>query len=106
VVYICRNSAGLTLPSYFSGKWGWNLRGQTTMRRCEASIMQPPPDPEDVGVRAAYFIGVVFHSIKLTIEVAAPLLVVLNGDAAVHTRVAALEFSPQIHRSETCRWCA
>jgi hypothetical protein len=57
---MCRNSAGLTLPLYFSDKWGQNLHGQTTMRRYEASAMQPPLDIiGNVGVRAACLTGVV-----------------------------------------------
>jgi hypothetical protein len=39
------NLVGLTLLSYFSGKWGQNLHGQTNMRRCGASATQPPTDP-------------------------------------------------------------
>jgi hypothetical protein len=36
----------LTLPSYFSGKWGRNMSAQITMQRYGVSAMQPPPDPE------------------------------------------------------------
>jgi hypothetical protein len=50
VEYIYRNSMGLTLPPYFSSKWGQNLHDQTTMRRYGASTMQPPLDPGNVGV--------------------------------------------------------
>jgi hypothetical protein len=51
---------GLILSSYFSDKWGQNLRGQITMRRYGASAMQPPSEPSgDVGVRAACLTGVV-----------------------------------------------
>jgi hypothetical protein len=42
---------GLTVPSYFYGRWGWNLGGQTTIRRCGANAMQPPPPRISWGVR-------------------------------------------------------
>jgi hypothetical protein len=31
----------LTVLSYFSGRWGQNLGGQTTIRRCGANAMHP-----------------------------------------------------------------
>jgi hypothetical protein len=43
------NSTGLTVPSYFSDRWGRNLRGQTTIRRCGASAMHPPLTPGELG---------------------------------------------------------
>jgi hypothetical protein len=39
---------GLTVLSYFSHRWGRNLDGQTTRRRCGANAMHPPP-PETPG---------------------------------------------------------
>jgi hypothetical protein len=45
------------------------------------------------------------HRIEVPIEVATPLSMALNGDATVLTRVAMLEFGPQIYYSETCHWC-
>jgi hypothetical protein len=57
--------SGVALPSYFSGKWDQNLRGQTTMSRCEASAIQPPPDPAGgIGVRAACLTGAVSTASK------------------------------------------
>jgi hypothetical protein len=46
------------------------------------------------------------HRAKVTIEVAVPLSVALDGDTAIVTQASALEFSPQICRSETCHWAA
>jgi hypothetical protein len=47
VEYIYRNSTELTVPSYFSHRWGRNLCAQTTIRKCGASVMHPrlPPPP-------------------------------------------------------------
>jgi hypothetical protein len=46
------------------------------------------------------------HRIKVPIEVVilavVPLLLALDGDVAFLTRAMALEFGPQIRRSETC----
>jgi hypothetical protein len=42
------------------------------------------------------------HRTKVPIEIAAPLMLALDGDAVILTRAATLEFGPQIHRSETC----
>jgi hypothetical protein len=88
VEYICRNSMKLTLPSYFNGKWGQNLHGQTTMWRCGASNMQPPPKSHQGhrGVSSLPHRGGV-HRIKVPIEVATleamPLPLLLNGDATI-----------------------
>jgi hypothetical protein len=36
------NSTGFTVSSYFSGRWGRNLCGQTTIRSYGASTIHPP----------------------------------------------------------------
>ena len=43
VTYTYRNSDGLVVPSYFSGRCGRNLDGHATARRCSASAAQPTP---------------------------------------------------------------
>ena len=43
ITYTCRNSDGLVVPSYFSGRCGRNLDGHATARRWSASAAQPTP---------------------------------------------------------------
>jgi hypothetical protein len=33
MTYTCKNSDGFDIPSYFSGRCGWNLDGQVAARR-------------------------------------------------------------------------
>jgi hypothetical protein len=43
VTYTCKNSDGLDIPSYFSGRCGRNLGGQVAVRRWSVSTAQPTP---------------------------------------------------------------
>jgi hypothetical protein len=42
----------------------------------------------------------------MTLDVATPLALALDSDAAILTTMTAVELSPEVSRSGTCRWCA
>jgi hypothetical protein len=101
VEWICRNSAGLTVPSYFSDRWGQNLGGQTTIHRCGANTMHPQNSRGARGercmcslVRTHWCMQVEVSLEVATLDVSTPLTVALDGGATVLPTSTAVDLLP------------
>jgi hypothetical protein len=111
---------GLTVPSYFYGRWGWNFGGQTTIRRCGANAMQPPPEsPGELGGSGACatwraptgaYRPKSFSRLRPSIST--PLAVALDGGVIVFPTSTVVDFLPEVHhlvaghRHVVLRWRA
>jgi hypothetical protein len=97
---------GLTVPSYFSGRWGQNLGGQTTIHRCGANAMHPPLEtPGEPGERCMCSLArtrwcmQVEVSLKVaTLDVSTSLAVVLDGGVTVLPTSTVVDLLPEVHR--------
>jgi len=74
VTYTCRNSDGLVVPSYFSGRWGRNLDGHATARRCSANAAQPTPATGAPGCIRAFTGGLGATTSKSTLRLRPSML--------------------------------
>jgi hypothetical protein len=66
--------------------------------------MHPPATPSELGEHIARAAGAVTGGTVVTLKVAAPLSVALDGDAAILARVTVLKLGPDVSRSDACRW--
>ena len=100
VTYTCRNSDGLVVPSYFFGKWGRNLGGHATARRCSASAAQPTPATGAPDCIRAFTGGLGAtasrSTLRLRTNVETALSRPLDGDAGILSCAPAVELRPQV----------
>jgi hypothetical protein len=97
---------GLTVPSYFSGRWGQNLCGQTTIRKCGASAMHSPKIPEELGGCGTcatrppthWYMSVEVFLEVATLDILMPLMMALDGGATVFPTTTTVDFLPEVCR--------
>jgi hypothetical protein len=76
------------------------------------SAMHPLEIPRELGGHVVHATCASHASVRvelplevMTLDVATPLTLVLDGNMAIFTITAMVEFSPEVSHSGTCRWC-